>query len=111
MAINQPHQQGGEEWTRAYDERGVGGRGKVHRLIFAQEVERAARDAEQRHLALVLPRASEEVAMVHAEHQDVCDGKSKGENLRWRQAMEHEHLGGNEGGSPDGDGDERHEMI
>ena len=51
------------------------------------------------------------MAMVYAEHQYVGDGKAKSENLRWRQAMNHEHLGSHEGGSPDGNGDERHEMI
>ena len=54
--VDQPHQQRGKERTRAHDERGIGGRGKVHRLVFAEEVERTAADAEQHHLEFVAPR-------------------------------------------------------
>ena len=110
-AIDEPHQQGGEKRTRADDERGVGGGGEVHRLVLAQKVERAARNAQQHHPALIAPRRGEEPTVVETQHQHISHEETKGEYLGWRKAMKHQHLGGDKGGSPYRHSDEGDKMI
>ena len=88
-----------------------GGGGKVHRLILAAEIERTARNAQQRHLSLILPGIGKETAMIERQHQHVGDAETQGEDLSRRKPVQHQHLGGNEGGSPDRHRQEGYQMV
>ena len=55
ILIDHTHQQGGEERTGAHYQRSIRGGGEVHRLVLAVEIERSARNTQQRHLGLILP--------------------------------------------------------
>ena len=111
ILIDQTNQQGGKERTRTDNERGIGGGGKVHRLILAAEIERTARNAQQRHLSLILPGIGKETAMIERQHQHVGDAETQGEDLSRRKPVQHQHLGGNEGGSPDRHRQEGYQMV
>ena len=109
--VYEAHQQRGEERAGAYDERGVGGGGEIHRLVLAQEIERAARDAEQCHLRFVLPCGGEEPTVVEDGHQHISHDEAQGEYLRRGESVQHQYLGGDERGAPYRHRDECYQMI
>ena len=111
MAINQTNQQGSKERTGTYDERCIGSCGIIHRLVLAKEIERTARNAQHRHFKLILPAISKHPLMIYHQHHDICDTEAERKDLCWRKSVQHQHLGRNKGGSPDGYGDEGHKMI
>ncbi len=110
-AVDEPHEQRGQQRARAHYERGVGCRGVVHGLVFAEEIQRTAAYAQQHHVKFVAPVGREQPPVVNREHEDVGNEKPERENLCRRESVEHEYFGGNKGSAPHCNGEKRHEMI
>ena len=114
-AIEQAYEQRGEHGTAAHDERGVGGRGVVHRRVLGQEVQGAARQSQRGQQQLVLPRvcpAAERPAHEReCQQQHVGDDEAQREDLSRRKPADQQNLGAHERASPDGYHQECREMI
>ena len=114
------YQEGGHKGRETDDERGIGGRGVVHRRVLRQEIECTTCNAQSEHQHLVLPAFGKQLerlspTLLHGERigeqEHIGDDEAKREDLRRRQTSQKQHLRRDEGAAPDGYHDECDEVV
>lgn len=102
---------GREQRRRAEDERHLRGERVVERGVLGQEVERAAAQAEPNGLEFVAEVVGPAfLSAGHPQHQDIRQQKAVEEDGGRVEAVEQQHLGGDERRPPYADGQDGDEM-
>ena len=114
------YEERGHKGRETDDERGIGGRGVVHRGVLRQEIECTTSNAQSEHQHLVLPAFGKQLewlppTLLHderiGEQEHIGDDEAEREDLRRRQTSQKQHLRRDEGAAPDGYHDECDEVV